>query len=70
VIANPPYGERLEAGPVFEELAAAIERWREQRITLLLPEDAELVGLTRRSAQELPLFNGPLRCILATWDPA
>jgi len=69
IVANPPYGERLEAVGIRRFLAKCVTSWRERHhVSLLLPEDLDVPvrGPTPRSQ---PLFNGPLRCQLVTWSP-
>lgn len=70
VVANPPYGERLDASHLWGDLDRAIARWRADGhpVSLLLPEGGPLLdaggGDPPRSHG---LFNGPLRCHLVTW---
>ncbi|MEZ4339723.1 MAG: THUMP domain-containing protein [Sandaracinaceae bacterium] len=71
VVANPPYGERLDATDLWDHLERAVVRWRRagHPVSLLLPDDGpplatELGSPPRRHA----LFNGPLRCHLVTWS--
>jgi 23S rRNA G2445 N2-methylase RlmL len=66
LILNPPYGERLEAG--WRELALGLDRLRDHRITVLLPEDAPRDLLRGEPVSVHRLFNGALPCRLVTWD--
>ncbi|HHH27008.1 MAG TPA: RNA methyltransferase [Polyangiaceae bacterium] len=69
IIANPPYGERLDDEGVWEALEAAVLRWRRQHhVSLFLPEDAPHIAATGKSPLVHPLFNGPIRCQLVTWN--
>lgn len=70
VVANPPYGERLEADrESYRALGRALQRIRGQRIALLLPEGAPNV-MGRRPAAFHRVFNGRLPCRFAIWEPA
>ena len=66
IIANPPYGERLEVDPAL--WTALGGRWREDfggwRVSLLWPDKGlpGLLGL--REDRRTPLFNGPIECRL------
>lgn len=69
VIANPPYGERLEADEsTWRALGRALERVEARRIALLLPEEAPNV-MRRPPASVHRVFNGRIPCRFATWDP-
>ncbi|MCB9594443.1 MAG: RNA methyltransferase [Sandaracinaceae bacterium] len=69
VIANPPYGERLDATDVWAPLDAAVTRWwsRGHPVSLLLPDDAPRLGPDSEAPLRHALFNGALRCHLVTW---
>lgn len=70
VVANPPYGERLDASDLWENLDRAVGRWRRagHPVSLLLPEDAPpLDAESGPPPRRHALFNGPLRCHLVTW---
>jgi 23S rRNA G2445 N2-methylase RlmL len=70
LIANPPYGERLQATPEdWRALERAFDRMQGHRITLLLPDDAPRDLMGRKSVSALPLYNGNLACWLVTWAP-
>lgn len=66
IIANPPYGERLEVDPALWTALGA--RWRSDfggwRASLLWPDKGlpGLLGL--REDRRTPLFNGPIECRL------
>ena len=69
VIANPPYGERLEADrATWRALGRAVQRMEGQRVALLLPEDAPNV-MERPPAAVHRVFNGRLPCRFAIWGP-
>ncbi len=68
IIANPPYGERLDNSGLWEVLAESISRWRRtNHVSLFLPEDAPLPSIKGTRPVVHRLFNGPLRCQLVTW---
>lgn len=71
ILANPPYGARLDADEMDRELAAAVARWRAHPITFLLPEDHPLATerVRGRKVRVAKLFNGALRCVLVTLEP-
>jgi putative N6-adenine-specific DNA methylase len=69
VIANPPYGERLEADSAsWRALGRALERLEGQRIALLLPEQAPNV-MRRPPSSVHRVWNGRIPCRFATWEP-
>lgn len=69
VIANPPYGERLEADrATWRALGRALQRIEGQHIALLLPEEAPNV-MQRPPSAAYRVFNGRLPCRFAIWEP-
>jgi putative N6-adenine-specific DNA methylase len=69
VIANPPYGERLEADrATWRALGRSVQRMEGQRVALLLPEDAPNV-MERPPSAVHRVFNGRLPCRFALWEP-
>lgn len=67
IVANPPYGERLEAVGIRRSLAKCVTSWRARHtVSLLLPEDLD-VPVRGPTPSTQALFNGPLRCQLVTW---
>jgi putative N6-adenine-specific DNA methylase len=68
VIANPPYGARLEADARFwGALARSLERVEEARIAVLLPEEGPRDLLARAPVAEHSVWNGALACRLLVW---
>lgn len=69
IVANPPYGERLEVVGIRRLLAKCVGSWRQKHhVSLLLPEDLD-IPVRGPAPRAQPLFNGPLRCHLVTWAP-
>ncbi len=69
MLANPPYGERLDADRELpRKLARLIDRFPDHRVGILLSEDQGL-GRTRRKPHLFSLFNGDLPCTLRTYQP-
>jgi putative N6-adenine-specific DNA methylase len=68
LISNPPYGQRLEAGPeLWAELEGLIDRLPQgTRVSLLLLERPPM-RLPKR-LERLTLMNGPIECRLVSWD--
>lgn len=75
IVVNPPYGERLEAGgrknlkTFFWQLG---QKWRTfdgHRIAVLAggPEFESAFGM--KPLQRRPLYNGPIQCMLLTYEP-
>lgn len=67
VIANVPYGHRLEEGDLFGELAEALPRLRGHTLSLLLGSPPPR-GLLPRPRSSHELWNGRIPCRLLTWD--
>lgn len=67
VIANPPYGERLEADPaLWGELERALTGLGGTRVALLLGPRVPFRPPSR--AERARVFNGPLECAFWVWD--
>ncbi|UJR79647.1 THUMP domain-containing class I SAM-dependent RNA methyltransferase [Sandaracinus amylolyticus] len=68
LVANPPYGVRLDVRAFWDELAAIRPALRGHRLSLLLqappPE-----GLLPEPVASHRLFNGAIECRLLTWEP-
>lgn len=68
VVANPPYGTRLQRDPSLpEDLDRLVERLPGHTIALLL--GSEDLRLRRRPDQWLALFNGDIPCRLVIYRP-
>lgn len=69
LIANPPYGERLQHSPELpRELARMVDRFPDWHAGLLLKEQQAL-GRTRRKPRLYSLYNGDIACDLRTYAP-
>jgi putative N6-adenine-specific DNA methylase len=74
VVVNPPYGKRLDGGgrrqlkTFFWQLGQAWRGLHGHRLAVLAggPEFESAFGL--RPTSRRPLWNGPLRCMLLTYD--
>lgn len=67
IIANPPYGQRIDPRDFYRELREALPRMRGQRLGLLLYEPPPRWLLPEPHVLH-PLYNGALECRLALWD--
>lgn len=67
VIANPPYGARLDAS--WREVGRALSGLEGSRVALLLPDDAPRDLLRRAPARAHRVFNGRIPCHLVVWEP-
>jgi 23S rRNA (guanine2445-N2)-methyltransferase / 23S rRNA (guanine2069-N7)-methyltransferase len=75
VVANPPWGRRMEAGgrrqlkTFFWQLGQAWRSLHGHRVAVLAggPEFESAFGLRPRSRR--PLWNGPVRCVLLQYEP-
>lgn len=71
VVTNPPYGERLQAGPDFDhELAAALQRLHGYRVNVLAQNRGILRAMRSKPVIEHAVWNGPLECRLLAWEIA
>ena len=66
IIANLPYGHRIEVGDVYRDLAEALPRLRGSTLSLLLQEPPP-AGLLPRPAASHELWNGRIPCRLVTY---
>ena len=68
IVSNPPYGERVETDALLwrEIFDAMFGLTPGHRVSLLLPAEARLP--VPRHAERIALFNGAIRCELASWD--
>ena len=76
VVSNPPYGERLEAGPAPGAHEAAMRAvgealrngWAGWRIWMLSADPALPRQIGMKESRRTPLFNGALECRLFRFD--
>jgi 23S rRNA G2445 N2-methylase RlmL len=70
IVANPPYGKRLErSSDLGRELARLVDRHPEAAIALLLADDQPLGRTRRRPSPPREVFNGNLSCVVRSWVP-
>ncbi len=74
LVVNPPYGERMEAHDALpylyrclgRKLAGAFGRWRKAVLTA----NPDFLGMWEMAPiKRVRLFNGPIRCELALYEP-
>jgi len=70
VVTNPPYGERIAAGPGFhDEMSAALRGLRSHTVALLAGSKAIPDAMRTTPSRWLALWNGPLECRLLIYGP-
>lgn len=68
IVANPPYGHRLERGAdLGRELARLVDRHPSTNVALLLAEEQPLHRTRRRPAPPRAVFNGDIPCVVRLW---
>jgi len=68
VVANPPYGKRLERpAELSRDLARLVDRQMDSNIALLMAEDQPIGHTRRRPEPPRQLFNGDIACVVRTW---
>lgn len=68
VVANPPYGRRLERpGELGRDLARLVDRHPNADVALLLAEEQPLQRTRRRPAPPRAVFNGDIPCVVRAW---
>jgi putative N6-adenine-specific DNA methylase len=68
IVANPPYGHRLERGAELgRELARLVDRHPDTNVALLLAEEQPLHRTRRRPAPPRRVFNGDIACVVRVW---
>jgi 23S rRNA G2445 N2-methylase RlmL len=68
VVANPPYGRRLErSADLARDLARLVDRHSEAEVALLMAEDQPIARTHRRPEPPRALFNGDIACVLRSW---
>ena len=68
VVANPPYGKRLERpAELTRDLARLVDRQMDSNVALLMAEDQPIGHTRRRPEPPRQLFNGDIACVVRTW---
>jgi 23S rRNA G2445 N2-methylase RlmL len=68
VVSNPPYGERLAAGPdLYEDLAQALRAMHGHTAALLAGTPAIGHAMRRAPDRWWILYNGPIECRLLVY---
>ena len=68
IVANPPYGKRLErSADLGRELARLVDRHPDSHVALLLAEDQPLARTHRRPGPSRDVYNGNIACVVRTW---
>ncbi len=68
IVANPPYGHRLERpGELARELARLVDRHPDTAVALLLAEEQPIQHTRRRPAPPRSVFNGDIPCVVRLW---
>lgn len=68
VVANPPYGKRLERpAELTRDLARLVDRHMDSNVALLMAEDQPIGHTRRRPEPPRQLFNGDIACVVRTW---
>jgi len=69
IVANPPYGQRLERGSdLGRELSRLVDRHPDANVALLLATDQPLGRTRRRPLAPRDVFNGNLDCVIRCWS--
>ena len=70
IVANPPYGRRLErSSELARELSRLVDRHQQSRVALLMASDQPIGHTRRRPEPPREVFNGNIPCIVRTWVP-
>jgi putative N6-adenine-specific DNA methylase len=70
IVANPPYGRRLERpAELARDLARLVERHPAAELAFLMAEEQPIGHTRRRPRPPRELFNGDIRCVLRSWAP-
>jgi putative N6-adenine-specific DNA methylase len=68
VVANPPYGRRLERpAELSRDLARLVDRHQNADIALLMAEEQPIGHTHRRPSPWRAVFNGDIPCVVRTW---
>ena len=72
VVTNPPYGQRLEAeqglGVLYSELGKLVRRLLPAQLTVISANPDQLHRLEMAGSQRKSVRNGPINCVLASFD--
>jgi putative N6-adenine-specific DNA methylase len=70
IVANPPYGRRLERpAELARDLARLVDRHPAAAIAFLMAEEQPIGHTRRRPRPPRELFNGDIACVLRSWEP-
>ncbi|HEY3500774.1 MAG TPA: RNA methyltransferase [Polyangiaceae bacterium] len=68
IVANPPYGRRLErSADLGKELARLADRHPDSHVALLLDAEQPLARTRRRPGPPRDVYNGNIACVVRTW---
>jgi putative N6-adenine-specific DNA methylase len=68
IVANPPYGRRLErSAELARELARLVDRHQQSRVALLMASDQPIGHTHRRPEPPREVFNGNIPCVVRSW---
>jgi 23S rRNA G2445 N2-methylase RlmL len=68
IVANPPYGHRLErSGDLARDLARLVDRHPDTDVAFLLAEEQPLARTRRRPGTSRDVFNGDIPCVVRVW---
>jgi putative N6-adenine-specific DNA methylase len=68
IVANPPYGRRLErSSELARELARLVDRHQQSRVALLMASDQPMGHTHRRPEPLREVFNGNIACVVRSW---
>ncbi len=69
IVANPPYGERLDAEPgLYDDLAQSLGRMHGHTVALLCGSPALARAMGRDPERGWLLYNGPIECRLLVYE--
>jgi putative N6-adenine-specific DNA methylase len=69
IVANPPYGKRLERpAELARDLGRLVDRHPYSRVGFLLAEEQPIAHTRRRPVPPRQLFNGDIACVFRAWD--
>jgi 23S rRNA G2445 N2-methylase RlmL len=69
IVANPPYGRRLErSSELSRELARLVDRHQQSRVALLMASEQPIGHTRRRPEPPREVFNGNIACVVRSWS--